>query len=156
MPSYQYILSVHSSAVITRSNIVWYYIDNNRKWGTISIRCWIQERHPYLALTGELWGIFCEYLRENWPHYSGTTLYLKSHCGDKRIFLPSYLHDEISHTGKKTSLPWIRAQMLSAKRISMIHLYNLWHAGPSFYINHANHWLIGCLWASPPNWYTFI
>ena len=24
---------------------------------------------PYLALTGELWGVFCEYLWENWPHY---------------------------------------------------------------------------------------
>ena len=21
---------------------------------------------PYLALTGELWGVYCEYLRENW------------------------------------------------------------------------------------------
>ena len=31
----------------------------------------------YLALTGELWGVFCEYLVENWPRYNGTALYLK-------------------------------------------------------------------------------
>ena len=30
---------------------------------------------PYLALTGELWGVFCEYLWENWPRYNGTALY---------------------------------------------------------------------------------
>ena len=32
---------------------------------------------PYLALTGELWGIFCEYLWENLPRYNGTALYVK-------------------------------------------------------------------------------
>ena len=30
---------------------------------------------PYLTLTGKLWGVFCEHLRENWPHYNGTSLY---------------------------------------------------------------------------------
>ena len=32
------------------------------------------------------------------------------HCGDKTILRPSYLHNEISYTGKRTSLYWIRAQ----------------------------------------------
>ena len=36
-------------------------------------------------------------------------LYRKSHCGDKTILRPSYLHSGISHTGKTTSLYWIRA-----------------------------------------------
>ena len=31
---------------------------------------------PYLALTGEPWGVFCEYLLENWPRYNGTALYM--------------------------------------------------------------------------------
>ena len=31
---------------------------------------------PYLALTGELWGIFCKYFWENWPRYNGTALYI--------------------------------------------------------------------------------
>ena len=30
---------------------------------------------PYLALTGELWGVHCEELSENWPRYNGTALY---------------------------------------------------------------------------------
>ena len=30
---------------------------------------------PQLALTGELWGIYCEDLGENWPRYNGTALY---------------------------------------------------------------------------------
>ena len=33
---------------------------------------------PYLALAGELWGVFCEYLWQNWPRYNGTALYLHS------------------------------------------------------------------------------
>ena len=31
---------------------------------------------PYLALTGKLWGVFCEDLGENWPNYNGTVLYM--------------------------------------------------------------------------------
>ena len=37
--------------------------------------------------------------------------YRKSHCGDKTILRPSYLHNGISYTGKITSLYWIRAQI---------------------------------------------
>ena len=29
----------------------------------------------YVALTDELWGVFCEYLWDNWPRYNGTALY---------------------------------------------------------------------------------
>ena len=29
---------------------------------------------PYLALTGELWGVCCEDLGENWSSYNGTAL----------------------------------------------------------------------------------
>ena len=35
--------------------------------------------------------------------------YRKSHCGDKTILRPSYLHNGISYTDKTTSLYWIRA-----------------------------------------------
>ena len=35
-------------------------------------------------------------------------LYRKSHCGDKTIIRPSYLHNGISYTSKMTSLYWIR------------------------------------------------
>ena len=30
---------------------------------------------PYLAITGELWGVFCEDFDGNWPRYNGTALY---------------------------------------------------------------------------------
>ena len=33
---------------------------------------------PYLALKGELWGVFCEYFLENWPCYNSTTLYFNA------------------------------------------------------------------------------
>ena len=33
--------------------------------------------------------------------------YSKSHCGDKTVLQPSYLHNGISYTGKMTSLYWI-------------------------------------------------
>ena len=31
---------------------------------------------PYLALTGELWSVFYEYLNNNWPCYKGFLLYM--------------------------------------------------------------------------------
>ena len=32
----------------------------------------------YLALAGELWGVYCEDFEENWPRYNDTSLYLVS------------------------------------------------------------------------------
>ena len=31
---------------------------------------------PYLALTGELWGVCCKVDGENWLRYNGTVLYI--------------------------------------------------------------------------------
>ena len=74
---------LQSSAVITRSNIVRYYINDYRNWGRISTRCWIHKKNTaYLTLTGELWGVFCKYLWENWPRYNGTALYYQMVNGD--------------------------------------------------------------------------
>ena len=41
----------------------------------------------------------------------------KSHCGDKTILRPSYLHNCISYTGKTTSLYWIGAQIAACSVI---------------------------------------
>ena len=38
--------------------------------------------------------------------------YRKSHCGDKTILRPSYLHNGISYTGKMIYLYWIGAQVI--------------------------------------------
>ena len=35
---------------------------------------------PYLTLTGEIWGVYYEDLRENWLQYNGTALY-STHWG---------------------------------------------------------------------------
>ena len=45
--------------------------------------------------------------------------YMKSHCGDKTILRPSYLHNRISYTGKMTSLYWIRALIMTAIRVDL-------------------------------------
>ena len=39
--------------------------------------------------------------------------YRKSHCGDKTILRPSYLHNGISYTGKTTSLYWVGVQVVT-------------------------------------------
>ena len=48
---------IQSSAVITRYDIVRYYINNHRKWGRISIRCWIYTRHVIPRPNG--WAMEC-------------------------------------------------------------------------------------------------
>ena len=46
--------------------------------------------------------------------------YRKSHCGDKTILRPSYLHNGISYTGKMTSLYWIGALVSSEEDLLSI------------------------------------
>ena len=50
--------------------------------------------------------------------------YRKSHCGDKTILRPSYLHNGISYTGKMTSLYWIGPQNHNSTYDSF-HFYEL-------------------------------
>ena len=40
--------------------------------------------------------------------------YRKSHCGDKTVVRSSYLHNEISYTGKMASFYWISPQIYSS------------------------------------------
>ena len=47
---------IQSSASLTRSNIVRYYINNYRNWGRISIRCWIHNGHPIPHPNGQAMG----------------------------------------------------------------------------------------------------
>ena len=47
---------------------------------------------------------------ENWFNIKMSSYqYRKSHCGDKTVVRSSYLYNEISYTGKMSSLYWIRA-----------------------------------------------
>ena len=56
------------------ANIVIHYINDYGNWEYAS-EAGLKKDIPYLALTGELWGVFWEYLWENWPRYSGTARY---------------------------------------------------------------------------------
>ena len=78
----------------------------------------------------------------------------KSHCGDKMILRPSYLHNGISYTGKMTYLYWIRAlDSLSAITID----------NAIYHINYAHHFVllwsvvvvmeVNSLWPSDAIWY---
>ena len=52
-----------------------------------------------------------------------------SHCGDKTVLWPCYLHNGISHTGKMISLYWIRA--LPFHLSTYITLNSFWHEADS-------------------------
>ena len=64
-------MQIQSSAVITRSYLLRYHIrhcDNNGRYyiyiyNESDIR--LTTDTPYLALTGELWGVYCEDFGEN-------------------------------------------------------------------------------------------
>ena len=47
----------------------------------------------------------------------------KSHCGDKTILWPSYLHNGISYIGKMTSLYWIRVQVSNISTLRRALIY---------------------------------
>ena len=67
---------IQSSAVITRSNITWYCTHHCDHWCKIKMRAWIHKIHPIPRPNGRAIGVFCESLRENWPRYIGTALYI--------------------------------------------------------------------------------
>ena len=78
--------NIRPSAVIARSYITSYYLHH--------------------------WVIETDYGSESGPWFNKKILsyqYRKSHCGDKTILRPSYLHNGISYTGKTTSLYWTGA-----------------------------------------------
>ena len=56
--------------------------------------------------------VYASLVRRPWPRFNikmTSYLYRKSHCGDKTILRPSYLHNGIFYTGKMISLYWIKA-----------------------------------------------
>ena len=75
---------------------------------------------PYLALTGELWGIFCEYLWENWLCYSGTALYfqvgiqLKLKSLMHQLFVQQVVHNlmNTTKTTKRKIRLWIPVKLM--------------------------------------------
>ena len=64
--------------------------------------------------------------------------YRKSHCGDKMILRPSYLHNGISYTGKLTSLHWIRALVCIYLMIKVWFIFYVAHR--SVVCNSMSYW----------------
>ena len=56
--------------------------------------------------------------------------YRKSHCGDKTILWPSYLHNGISYVGNMTFLNYIRALVAQDVPDSKVHGAHLGPLGP--------------------------
>ena len=84
----QEIYRIQSCAVKTRSNITWYCTQHSGTEAEYQSKAEPTKDTPYLALTGELWGVFRELFGENWPHYGGTALYWPYHnCTTLYIFV---------------------------------------------------------------------
>ena len=45
---------------------------------------------PYLALSGELWSVFYEYLNRNWSCYKGFLLYVVHTLSLGRVAIPDW------------------------------------------------------------------
>ena len=70
-------------------------------WNLIAKGFW---KHPYSKVDI----LICSQYSGPWFNIKKSSYqYRKSHCGDKTILRPSYLHNGISYTGKMTSLYWI-------------------------------------------------
>ena len=105
-----------------------YDSDKGRIWTTLFK---LTKETPYPVPMNELWSVFSKYLKKkrfcymvkiDWACVTGPSLpsgpwfnikmisyqNRKSHCGDKTILQPSYLHNGISYIGK-ASLYWIGA-----------------------------------------------
>ena len=80
-------LCIQSSAVITRSNIIRYYINITENKSEYQSFSGYTNDTPCLTLTNELWSVFCEYLGENCLCYIGTALYSRiSSVNDYRLW----------------------------------------------------------------------
>ena len=77
----------------------------------------------------------CLWCAGGWFNIKTTSYqYRKSHCGDKTILRPSYLHNGVSYTGKMTSLYWIRALVLCGANASASMVLTVWDKYPFHWV----------------------
>ena len=74
---------------------------------------------PYLALSGELWSVFCEYFNRNWPCYKGFLLYIYSAAG----WFRKNFQGAVSI--RKTVLPGMAIPMLKIRRPNGRLIFNM-------------------------------
>ena len=68
---------IQSSATITQSNLQDTTVGIVMTATELKSNFNITTDTPHLTLMGELWGVNCEDLKENWPRQHGTTLYMQ-------------------------------------------------------------------------------
>ena len=68
---------------IQSSSIIWFVVILHMtlclQWQKMNQILESQQTPHYLAIIGELWGVYCEDFGENWPCYNGTALYILLH-----------------------------------------------------------------------------
>ena len=94
--------------------------------GCCTDRCWFQSFPTLLLwqptkLSNMIWrsqssDMITRSTPEPWFNIKMSYQSRKSHCGDKTILRPSYLHNGLSYTGKTTSLYWIGPQSSNRHR----------------------------------------
>ena len=84
---------------------------------------WLGKQGSLFHTLSRWWLLISWWHKEPGPWFNinmSSYQYRKSHCGDKTILPPSYLHNGISYTGKTTSLYWIKAQVISSHGIKLV------------------------------------
>ena len=69
-------MNVYPNAVITRSIITRYLCGITVTAAEYKLDFVVTKDTPYLALTSELWSVYCDELGGNWLLYNGTALYI--------------------------------------------------------------------------------
>ena len=79
----------------------------------------------YLALMGEVWGVFCQYFfKENWPHYNVTALYLYyDTCALLSADGCCHREDVVRHPTASGLYAVNPSSCLHVKRVSNEHIY---------------------------------
>ena len=103
-----------------RSNLSWHFIQRGHDSNRTLIRFQTTDT-PYLALTGELWGVYYENFEETWPRYNGITLYLIWWVW--KLFFNNYCH--IHLPGAHEWIPELPSLSLSS-RIQLTPASSLW------------------------------
>ena len=71
LPKFRF-CEIQSNVILTRFNITRYFIHHSLTKAEYKSECQITNYIPYLALTSELWGVFCVWGLCRKPHYNGT------------------------------------------------------------------------------------
>ena len=99
------------NTVECRYNVVQFYHDNIHVTGLTAAELKsnfeLTTYTPYLALTGELWGVCCEDFEENWPCYNATALFVGSCDGNSVSKYDVCIHILMAAHGTRDTLIFV-------------------------------------------------